>query len=110
MDASGDEYRAAHTALSSLGALLGKLDWRTRFLPLTDADKCELTGVMRFAPCRMVQVKSVGNAVSGGSRVVDRGDVASSAIFDVAGTVVENKRAVRHGWTRYEFRGFACLC
>jgi len=27
----------------SLGALLGKLGWQTRFLPLTDADKCELT-------------------------------------------------------------------
>ena len=45
VDASGDEYQAAHTALSSLGALMGKLDWRTRFLPLTDADKCKLTEV-----------------------------------------------------------------
>ena len=43
MDASGEGYRAAHTALSLLGALLGKLDWRTRFLPLTDAYKHEHT-------------------------------------------------------------------
>ncbi|KAF8232499.1 hypothetical protein L208DRAFT_1377620 [Tricholoma matsutake] len=45
VDASGDEYQAAHTALSSLGALLGKLGWQTRFLPLTDANKRELTEV-----------------------------------------------------------------
>jgi len=43
VDASGDEYWAAHTALLSLSALLGKLGWQTRFLPLTDANKCELT-------------------------------------------------------------------
>jgi len=60
--------------------------------------------------CGVVQVKSAGNAVSGGSRVVDGGDVMSSTISDVAGTVVENKRAVRHGWTHYEFGGFTCLC
>jgi hypothetical protein len=45
VDASGDEYRAAHTALSSLGVLLGKLGWQSIFLPLTDADKRELTEV-----------------------------------------------------------------
>ncbi|KAF8233705.1 hypothetical protein L208DRAFT_1014137, partial [Tricholoma matsutake] len=45
VDASGNEYQAAHTALSSLGALLGKLGWQTRFLPLTDANKCKLTKV-----------------------------------------------------------------
>jgi len=43
VDASGDKYQAAHAALLSLGALLGKLSWQTRFLPLTDADKRELT-------------------------------------------------------------------
>jgi hypothetical protein len=123
VDASGDEYRAAHTALSSLGVLLGKLGWQTRFLPLTDADKRELTEAepgmsegkrklswiwkttdVTGSAADMEKMRSYeirytwsgasqecGNVVSGGSQVVDGGDVASSAIFDVAGTVVENK-------------------
>jgi hypothetical protein len=47
VDASGDEYRAAHTALLSLGTSLGKIGWQTKFLPLTDADKRELTEAER---------------------------------------------------------------
>lgn len=39
VDACGEDYRAAYAALVSLSALLGKVGWQDKLLPLAESDK-----------------------------------------------------------------------
>ncbi|KAF8888032.1 hypothetical protein BD779DRAFT_1611372 [Infundibulicybe gibba] len=43
VDASGEEYRAARSALVSLGGLLGKVGWQEKLPILADSDKHEIS-------------------------------------------------------------------